>query len=306
LKIVACGNTKQFIDSLTTINQADVCWTEVSRFEDNEMLVKIEDQKLLQNDVVLVVQSISGNVNDALIELLFTLDVVHSITTKDIYLLVTYLGYSRQDRIETLTQSFSAKVIGNLLSVKYIKKMFVIDLHAPQTLGFFNVPSINLDPDFFIVDKIRKEYSLQDIVLVSPDVGNAKSIIKISNELNVGYAVAIKYRPEANQNKILSVIGHDVKEKTCIIIDDIIDSAGTLCNVAERLTQQGATKIIAYITHPVLSSKSIDRINKSFITKLYVSDTINTTSKIEEIRNIEIFSLGDWCLTEIKKYLTND
>jgi ribose-phosphate pyrophosphokinase len=300
MKIVACSNAKQFVNNLTDVNINDVCLTDVSRFEDGEIFISLKNQELLQNDKVIVIQSISENTNDALMELLFTLDIVNSITTKDIYLLITYLGYSRQDRIDSLNESFSAKIVSRLLSLKYIKRLFIVDLHAPQTLGFFDIPSVNLDTDSFIINKIKKENELSNIVLVSPDIGNAKSIIKMSNELNIGYAIAIKYRPAANQNKILSIVGHSVKNKTCIIIDDIIDSAGTLCNVAEQLTKQEANKIISYITHPVLSAKSIERINKSFITKLYISDTINAKDKIEKIRNIEVFSIANWCFNQIK------
>jgi ribose-phosphate pyrophosphokinase len=303
MKILCCSNAKNFVKNLTKFDASEVHHTKISQFEDGELHLRIENEKILQGEKVLVVQSISGNVNDAIIELLFAMDMVNSLATKEIYLLITYMGYSRQDRVELADEAFSAKIVADLLSRRYVKRLFVVDLHASQTLGFFGVPSINLNTDEFIMEEIRKKYKSDEIVLVSPDTGNVKSIISIANTLDTEYAVAIKYRPMANENKILSIVGHSVENKICIIIDDIVDSAGTLCNVAERLAKQGAKNIIAYITHPVLSSKAMDRINSSYLKELFVGDTIDCRDKIDINSNrVKIFSVADWCVGKVFEY----
>ena len=302
MKLLICSNVEEFANDITIIGKKDIIYNQLSRFEDGEMVVKIDNIKKLNNEDVLVIQSISNNVNDSLIELIFTLDVLKNANTKSIKLLLTYAGYSRQDRVSSFNESFSFKIVGEMLSKYFISKIYLVDIHAPQTIGFFNVPCINIDVQDFICDLIKDKY--KDPLLVSPDVGNVKTIISASQKLDIEYSVAIKYRPCPNENKILSLVGASVENKDCIIIDDIVDSAGTLCNVAERLAKNGANNIVAYITHPVLSKKAFERIKNSYITKLYVSNTINSLNKIEEISSkVEVFSLTDWVLNKIIKGL---
>ncbi|MDR1426131.1 MAG: ribose-phosphate diphosphokinase [Rickettsiales bacterium] len=303
MKILACSNSRNFVNNLSGVAKGDVLFTEVSSFADGERLVRVNDHQSIQGDRVLVVQSISGSVNDALMELLFALDVVHNLAPSEIYLLITYMGYSRQDRIESPSDALSSKVLAQLLSLHFINRLFVVDIHALQTLGFFSVPSVNLNTDEFMVGEIKNKYNLEDVVLISTDAGNVKSIITISDQINTEYSIAIKYRPRANENKILSLVGYDIRDKICIIVDDIVDSAGTLCNVAERLTNKGAKDVIAYITHPVLSGNAIEKINNSYITKLFISDSIDSKEKIGVSKKIQIFSIADWCLEKISRYM---
>lgn len=303
MKILSCQNAKIFTESINIINKEDIIYNFVTNFEDNEINVKINNFQKLNNEDVLIIQSLSNDVNLSIIELLFTLDIVRSCTPKSISLLLTYMGYSRQDRIEAPNESFSAKVIANLLSLHYITRIYTINIHAQQTLGFFSIPAINISINELIIKLIEKEYNKNNVVLVSPDVGNIKNIIFLSDNINVDYNMAVKYRPKANENKILSMIGHDIVNKDCIIVDDIIDSAGTLCNVAEKLAQQGANSISAYITHPVLSKKSIDRLNNSHLTTLYIGNTIDSSDKIQLINNIEVFDLSNFCLQKILQFI---
>ncbi|MDR2778189.1 MAG: ribose-phosphate diphosphokinase [Rickettsiales bacterium] len=302
MKILSCSNSVNFVKNLSFIGKEDILFTELSSFEDGERLVRIRNQSLLQGEKVLVIQSLSGNVNDALMELLFALDIVRNSVPSEVYLLITYMGYSRQDRVESLADAFSARVVAQMLSLSFINRLFVVDIHAAQSLGFFSIPSVNLNVDEFIVKEIVNSYNLSDIVLISPDTGNVKSIIAISNQIDVEYSIAIKYRPQANENKILSMVGYDITDKICVIIDDIVDSAGTLCNVAEKVAKRGARDILAYITHPVLSGKAMDRINNSYITKLFVSDSIDLKEKTATSRKIQEFSIANWCLEKILQY----
>lgn len=302
MKILSCSNSVNFVKNLSFIGKEDILFTELSSFEDGERLVRIRNQSLLQGEKVLVIQSLSGNVNDALMELLFALDIVRNSVPSEVYLLITYMGYSRQDRVESLADAFSARVVAQMLSLSFINRLFVVDIHAAQSLGFFSIPSVNLNVDEFIVKEIVNSYNLSDIVLISPDTGNVKSIIAISNQIDVEYSIAIKYRPQANENKILSMVGYDITDKICVIIDDIVDSAGTLCNVAERITNKGAKDVIAYITHPVLSNNAMEKINNSYITKLFVSDSIDSVEKIGNSKKVQVFSIADWCLDNILRY----
>ncbi|MDR0968194.1 MAG: ribose-phosphate diphosphokinase [Holosporaceae bacterium] len=299
MKILVCRNACEFASNLTNVEKSDIFYTTASNFEDGELLVKINDGKKLQGQKVLIIQSISGAVNDAFMELAFAMDTVRACAAEEIYLLVTYLGYSRQDRVETPAESFSSKTIASFLSRDYVKRLFLINLHAPQTLGFFSVPSVNFSADELLLEKIKEKYNPSDVVLISPDTGNAKSVISIANKLNADYAVAMKCRPAANESKILSIIGSEVKGKICVILDDIVDSAGTLCNVAAKLAEQGAKEVTAYVTHPVLSKKAIGRINESRFSKLYVGDTISSKEKIAACEKIETFSVADWHLRKI-------
>lgn len=303
MKILSCNNAINFVSQITNIDKSNIIFNKIKNFEDKEICVEVEEYKELLNEDVLIIQSLSNNVNDSIIELLFTLEIVRNSVPKSINILLTYMGYSRQDRIENINESFSAKVISNLLSLPYISRIFTVDIHAKQTLGFFNIPAINISTNDFILDLIKNKYDIENTVLVSPDTGNVKTVIKLADKINTDYNVAIKYRPKANENKILSLIGHSIEDKDCIILDDIVDSGGTLCNVAEKLAKQGANNITAYITHAVLSSKAIDRIKNSYITKLYISNSIDCNEKIKELKNVEIFSISDFCINTINKYI---
>lgn len=303
MKVISCSNAINFVENITSLNKENIVYTNVSHFEDNEACVKINEYEKLFGENILVVQSLSNNVNDAIIELLFTLDIVKNCNPKSINVLLTYMGYSRQDRVENINESFSAKIIANLLSLPYISKIFTIDIHAQQTLGSFNVPTINISTNDFIADLVKNKYDSKKSLLVSPDTGNVKNVIKLSDKMGFDYSIAIKYRPQANENKILSLLGHDIKGKDCIIFDDIIDSAGTLCNVAEKLAKQESNNIYAYITHGVLSKKSVERIKNSYIKKLYISNTIDFSEKIKDLKNVEIYSISDYCIKNINKYI---
>ena len=298
MKLLICSNVGEFAKDITLFNKKDIYHNQVSRFEDGEMVVKIDKIEELNNEDVIVIQSISNTVNDSLIELIFTLDILKNINVKTVKLLLTYAGYSRQDRIMSLNESFSFRIIARMLSQDFISKIYLIDIHAPQTTGFFDVPCFNINTQDYVCELIKTRY--ENPLLVSPDVGNVKTIVAISQKTDIEYSIAVKYRPRPNENKILSLVGTNVENKDCIIVDDIVDSAGTLCNVAERLAKNGANNIVAYITHAVLSQKAFDRIKNSYLTKLYISNTINTEEKIKDISNkVEVYSISDWVIKQI-------
>ena len=299
MKILSCRNAIDFASSITEVKKKDILFNIISNFEDNEMLVTIPDYKDLRDEDVLVIQSLSTNVNEALMELMFTLDLVNSSSPKSVKLLLTYMGYSRQDKQDRPQEAFSAKVIANILSLNYIKKIYVIDIHAGQTMGFFNIAAANIETDDIISELINKKLYNKNTVLVSGNYENLKKIIFLSKELNLEYAIALKYRPAASQNKILSTVGADVNGKDCIIIDDIIDSAGTIADISEQLFKHGAETISAIVTHGILSYKSIERIKNSKISKLFISNTIDSREKIRYIKQVETFSISNYALKNI-------
>ena len=297
MKLLICSNVNEFAREITLFNKEDIFYTSISNFQDGEMEVKIEEYKKLKNEDILIIQSTTNSNN--LIEVLFAIDILNRIGVKSIKILFTYLIYSRQDRIDSLDKSLSFKVIMDMFLNKNISKIYVINLHSPQTINAFSIPSINIEVYDFIMEMIQNKY--KNPLLISPDVGNSKTIINLSQKTGIEYNIALKYRPKANENKILSFVGSDIVNKDCIIIDDIVDTAGTLCNVAELLAKKGANSIDAYITHGVLSPKSIDRINNSYFKKIYISNTINTKEKLEKInKKVEIFSLTNWILNKIQ------
>ena len=297
MKLLICSNVNEFAREITLFNKEDIFYTSISNFQDGEMEVKIEEYKKLKNEDILIIQSTTNSNN--LIEVLFAIDILNRIGVKSIKILFTYLIYSRQDRIDSLDKSLSFKVIMDMFLNKNISKIYVINLHSPQTINAFSIPSINIEVYDFIMEMIQNKY--KNPLLISPDVGNSKTIINLSQKTGIEYNIALKYRPKANENKILSFVGSDIVNKDCIIIDDIVDTAGTLCNVAELLAKKGANSIDAYITHGVLSPKSIDKINNSYFKKIYISNTINTEEKLKKInKKVEIFSLTDWILNKIQ------
>ncbi|MDR0942205.1 MAG: ribose-phosphate diphosphokinase [Holosporales bacterium] len=306
VKILTCSNAKEFIYNLTNFDRSNIFYTNVSKFDDGESLIKIDDGNKLQGEKVLIVQSISGDINDAFMELVFAANIAHSLGAGEIYLLIPYLGYSRQDRVRTASEAFSAKVIANILSQPYIKKIFLVKLHADQIQGFFNVPTVNINTNEFFAETIKRNHDLHNSVLIAPDAGAAKSIVvPIAEEIKVDLRVATKRRSkDGSKSEIVDFSSEGLKGKICIIIDDIVDSGGTLCNVAEKIAEQGAKEVIAYMTHPVLSPKAMDRINKSCITKLYVGDTIDAKEKAAACKKINILSISDWCVKKVMSFIS--
>jgi ribose-phosphate pyrophosphokinase len=307
MKIVAGSRGAGFVSHLS--KSTEVFRTQVHTFADGELHVRLPSKTRLQGEVVLVVQSLCEGVNDAFIELLFCLDVVRSLGARAVFLLIPYLGYSRQDRIREPTEALSSKIILKALSQPFIRKIFTIQLHTAQAVGFPDIPCVNFTLEDFLYDVLKKNYSSADTVLISPDAGNAEFIITLASALKMESAVAVKYRPAPNdrsapnETSILAIGGADVKGRTCIILDDIVDSAGTLCSVAAKLQAQGAAEIVAYVTHPVLSPQALERLPRSALSRVFVSDTIESAHKRAKCPCIQTFSLAEWCFKKIEEWI---
>jgi ribose-phosphate pyrophosphokinase len=244
----------------------------VRRFADEEVFVEVNEN--VRGEDVFVIQSTSYPANDNLMELLICIDALRRASAKRITAVLPYFGYARQDRKPGPRTPISAKLVANLITTAGANRVLSIDLHAGQIQGFFDIPTDNLFASPVIAADIQARMSNRDVLVVSPDVGGvvrARSLAKRLN--NAPLAIVDKRRERAGESEVMNIIG-DVEGRTCILIDDIVDSAGTLCNAAAALKQQGAVEVFAYSTHGVLSGAAAARVAKSELTELVVTDTI--------------------------------
>ena len=258
----------------------------VNKFSDGEISVEIEEN--VRGKDIFILQSTCVPTNNNLLELILIIDALRRASATRITAVIPYLGYSRQDRrIRTTRVPISAKVIADMIVKAGVNRVMTMDLHADQIQGFFDVPVDNIyGSPVFIKDIENQNY--KNIVIVSPDIGGVVRARAIAKKLNLDLSIIDKRRPKQNQTQVMNIIG-DIKERTCLLIDDIVDTASTLCKAAESLKKQGAKYVFAYITHAILSGNALNLINNSFIDKLIVTDTIPlsncalTSTKIKQI-----------------------
>ena len=245
----------------------------VTRFSDGEIAVEIEEN--VRGRDVFIIQPTCPPTNDNLMELLVMTDAMRRSSAARVTAIVPYFGYSRQDRRPRAVRGpITAKLVANMMVQAGIERVLTIDLHADQIQGFLDIPVDNVYASGVFIEDIRKKYIDDNMIIVSPDVGGvvrARAIAKRVNDSDL--AIIDKRRPKANVSEVMNIIG-DVKGKVCVLIDDMIDTAGTLCHAAKALKEEGADKVVAYITHPILSGPALERINASVLDELVVTDTI--------------------------------
>lgn len=264
----------------------------IGRFSDGEIMVEVQEN--VRGNDVFILQSTCSPTNDNLMELLLIADAMRRASAWRITAVVPYFGYARQDRRPRSARvPISAKVVADMLAAVGVNRLLTVDLHADQIQGFFNIPVDNAyGSPVILQDILQQNYS--NLVVVSPDVGGvvrARAFAKRLNDSDL--AIIDKRRPKANEAQVMHIIG-DVEERTCILIDDIVDTAGTLCAAAKALKERGAAKVVAYCTHPVLSGPAIDNINKSVLDKLIVTDSIplrEDAAKCSKIKQLSIASM---------------
>lgn len=268
---------------------------EVGTFSDGECSVSIKES--VRGKDVFVIQSTSEPVNNNLMELLVMIDAFKRASAGRINAVIPYFGYARQDRKATSRDPITAKLVADLLTTAGASRILTMDLHAAQLQGFFNIPVDHLFGRVVLQDYLKNQQFIRDndLVIVSPDVGSVTRARQFGEKFNAPLAIVDKRRPRANENEVMNIVG-DVKDKNCLIIDDMVDTAGTLCKGAEAIQKVGgAKKVYACCTHGVLSGQAIQRINDSCIEKLFILDTIQQLSsrkspKIIEISVAEIFA----------------
>ena len=261
----------------------------IKKFPDKEIFVEIQEN--VRGEDVFVLQSTSFPTNDHVMELLITIDALKRGSSKSIAAIMPYYGYARQDRKSGPRSPISAKLVANLISTAGADRALMVDLHAGQIQGFFDIPTDNLFAAPVFIDDIKKNFESNDTVIVSPDVGGVVRARAIAKRVNCDLAIIDKRREKASVSEVMNVIG-EVKKKKCILIDDICDTAGTLANAANALKSKNADSVYAYITHGVLSNPAIERINNSPIDKMIITDSILARNDVKESSKIKQLSIA--------------
>ncbi len=270
----------------------------IRRFADGEVYVEINEN--IRGNSIFVIQSTSNPANDNLMELLICIDALRRSSAKNITAVIPYFGYARQDRKVVPRTAISAKLVSNLITNAGANRILSVDLHAGQIQGFFDIPVDNLFATPIFARYIKNKLKLKNIICVSPDVGGVERTRALSRRLNVSIAIIDKRRPAPGKSEVMNIVGN-VKNKNCVIVDDIIDSGGTIVNAAKALKEKGAKDVHVFITHAVLSGQAVNKLENSQIKKLITTDTIDNSKKIGSSRKIEIISLAPMISEAIKR-----
>ena len=270
----------------------------IKRFADGEIYVEINEN--IRGNSIFVIQSISTPANDNLMELLICIDALRRSSAKNITAVIPYFGYARQDRKVVPRTAISAKLVSNLITNAGAHRIVTVDLHAGQIQGFFDIPVDNLFSTPIFSKHIKKYISNKNIISVAPDVGGVERARALGQKLNVGLAIVDKRRPAPGKSQVMNIIGN-VKGKNCLLVDDIIDSGGTIVNGAKALKEKGAKDVYVYVTHGVLSGNAVEQINNSKIKKLILTDTIDNSNKIKKSSKIVVLSISNLMAEAIKR-----
>ncbi|MGY8975143.1 MAG: ribose-phosphate pyrophosphokinase [Alphaproteobacteria bacterium] len=270
----------------------------VTKFADQEVFVEINENVRGKN--IFIIQSTSMPANDHLMELLITIDALKRASAQTVTAVIPYFGYARQDRKVGPRTPISAKLVADILTTAGIDRLLTLDLHAGQIQGFFDIPVDNLYAAPVFTKDIKKNYQNKDIVVISPDVGGVVRARGIAKRIDGDLAIVDKRRDKANVSEVMNIIG-DINGRDCIIVDDIVDTAGTLCNAAEALINSGAKSVSAYITHGVLSGPAVERIKNSKLDELVITDSIAPTKLILDASNIRILKLAPLIAEAIRR-----
>ena len=270
----------------------------IKRFADGEIYVEINEN--IRGNSIFVIQSISTPANDNLMELLICIDALRRSSAKNITAVIPYFGYARQDRKVVPRTAISAKLVSNLITNAGAHRIVTVDLHAGQIQGFFDIPVDNLFSTPIFSKHIKKFISNKNIICVAPDVGGVERARALGQKLNVGLAIVDKRRPAPGKSQVMNIIGN-VKGKNCLLVDDIIDSGGTIVNAAKALKEKGAKDVYVYVTHGVLSGNAVEQINNSKIKKLILTDTIDNSNKTKKSSKIVVLSISNLMAEAIKR-----
>lgn len=290
MKLVAGNSNRPLAEAIGAYLEVPLTKGLVKRFADMEIFVEIQEN--VRGQDVFVMQSTSFPANDNLMELLILVDALKRASAKRVTAVIPYYGYARQDRKPGPRTPISAKLVANLLERSGTDRVLTLDLHAGQIQGFFDIPTDNLFAAPIFARDIQDNSNTSDVVVVSPDVGGVVRARALAKRIKAPIAICDKRREKAGESEVMNVIG-EVDGKRCILIDDIIDSGGTLVNAAEALLKNGATDVQAYITHGVLSGKAVSRIENSPLESLVITDSILPTDAVNSAKNIRVLSIAN-------------
>jgi ribose-phosphate pyrophosphokinase len=287
MKVFAGNSNRHLADAICSYLNVPVGKASVRRFADQEIFVEIQEN--VRGEDVFVIQSTSFPTNDHLMELLIMIDAFRRSSAKRITAVLPYFGYARQDRKAGPRTPISAKLVANLITEAGADRVLTLDLHAGQIQGFFDIPTDNLYAVPILARDVKEHYDLNNVMVVSPDVGGVVRARSLAKRLDCQLAIVDKRRERAGESEVMNVIG-EVEGKDCLLIDDIVDSGGTLCNAAEALLKNGATSVTAYITHGVLSGGAVTRIAASKLRELVITDSIQPTTAVQSAHNIRVIT----------------
>jgi ribose-phosphate pyrophosphokinase len=290
MKIMAGNSNPPLARDIASYLELPLTDASVRRFADEEIFVEIHEN--VRGEDIFLIQSTSYPANDNLMELLICIDALKRASAKRITAVIPYFGYARQDRKSGSRTPISAKLVANLITMAGANRVLSVDLHAGQIQGFFDIPTDNLFAAPVMSADILARYDARNLTVVSPDVGGVVRARALAKRLdNAPLAIVDKRRERPGESEVMNIIG-DVKGRACILIDDIVDSGGTLCNAAQALIDQGASSVTAYITHGVLSGGAVARVNTSALTELVITDTILTTEAARESDRLRVLGIA--------------
>ncbi|MEZ5999402.1 ribose-phosphate pyrophosphokinase [Hyphomonas sp.] len=289
MKLLACNANRPLAEAIADYLDMRLTRSEVKSFADQEIFVRIDEN--VRGEDVFVIQSTSHPANDNLMQLLIMMDALRRASARRITAVIPYFGYARQDRKTDGRTPISAKLVANLISTAGADRVLTVDLHAGQIQGFFDIPTDNLFGSPVMIDDIKERYGKDKLIVVSPDVGGVVRARSLAKRLDADLAIVDKRRPEAGKSEVMNIIG-DVSGKRCIMLDDMCDSGGTLANAAAALKESGAKSVSAYVSHGVLSGKAVERIEKSVLDELVMTDTIAPSDAAKKSKSIRILPIA--------------
>jgi ribose-phosphate pyrophosphokinase len=289
IQLVAGNSNRPLAEAIAAVLKRPLTRSTVKRFADMEIFVELHDN--VRGEDVYVLQSTSFPCNDNMMELLILVDALKRASARRITAVMPYFGYARQDRKPGPRTPISAKLVANLIERAGVDRVMTLDLHAAQIQGFFDIPTDNLFAAPVMVRDIQDRYELSNLVVVSPDVGGVVRARSLAKRINTPIVICDKRRDRPGESEVMNVIG-DVRGKRCILIDDIVDSGGTLVNAANALLAQGAIEVMAYLSHGVLSGGAVSKINNSAIKTLVITDSIQPTEAVKAAKNIRVLSIA--------------
>ena len=289
MKIIACNSNRPLAEAVAAALQLPLAKASIRRFADMEVFVEIGEN--VRGEDVFVMQSTSYPANDNLMELLITMDALRRASARRVTAVIPYFGYARQDRKAGSRTPISAKLVANLITQAGFNRVLTMDLHAGQIQGFFDIPVDNLFAAPLFSRDIKQRFAGRPLMIVSPDVGGVVRARAIATRLNCDLAIIDKRRDRVGKSEVMNVIG-DVRGKDCIIVDDICDSGGTLCNAADALAGSGAKSTSVYVTHGVLSGGAVARIASSGIESMTITDSILATEAVRVAENVRQYTIA--------------
>ena len=298
MKILTGNSNKQLSNKISKNLKNKLVNTSIRKFADGEIYIEINEN--IRGNSIFIIQSVSSPANDNLMELLLCIDALQRSSAKNITAVIPYFGYARQDRKVVPRTSISAKLVSNLITNAGADRVVTVDLHAGQIQGFFDIPVDNLFATPIFAKHIKRKIKSNNIICVAPDVGGVERARALGKKLDVGLAIVDKRRPSPGKSQVMNVIGN-VKNKICILTDDIIDSGGTIVNAADALLKRGAKEVHVYATHGVFSGDAVKKIKNSKIKNLVITDSIDSSDKLKKVRNIEVLSISILLAEAIKR-----